>query len=287
MDHAEAREILELAAVEPGGLARLMAGDTPEAAALAGHLAGCVECTREMARLRRVAGIVRGVVRTTPPPELRERTLAFVRAVGRDRSGAGLAPGVAAAVMPALGPAAAGMPVASSPADRGRRWGRLAALAAVIALAVVGTGVAIVQSRAVGDRDATIAQQAEGLNDLATVTAWTLRVSGQPDARRVELAAAAAPKGHGTLLFSPATRELVVVAMGLARPPAGYELRCWVESDGTRRSVGRMFFGGGMSYWVGPVDAVSGLSGHARFGVSLVDLSAPGVQGDPVLVGEL
>ena len=71
MDHAEARELLEVAAVEPGGLARLMAGDTPEAAALAGHLAGCEECTREMARLRRVAGIVRGVVRTTPPPELR------------------------------------------------------------------------------------------------------------------------------------------------------------------------------------------------------------------------
>src|SRR5256885_8585129 len=86
MDHAEARELLELAAVEPGGLARLMAGDTPEAAALAGHLAGCDECTQEMAHLRRVAGIVRGVVRTTPPPELREQTLAFVRAVGRQRS---------------------------------------------------------------------------------------------------------------------------------------------------------------------------------------------------------
>src|SRR5436853_7547751 len=64
-----------------------MAGDTPEAAALAGHLAGCDECTQEMARLRRVAGIVRGVVQTTPPPELREQTLAFVRTVGRPRSG--------------------------------------------------------------------------------------------------------------------------------------------------------------------------------------------------------
>ena len=51
MDHAEARELLEIAAVEPGGLARLMAGDTAEAAALAGHLAGCDECTQEMARL--------------------------------------------------------------------------------------------------------------------------------------------------------------------------------------------------------------------------------------------
>src|SRR4051794_30030006 len=97
MDHAEARELLEVAAVEPGGLARLMAGDTPEAAALAGHLAGCDECTQEMARLRRVSGIVRGVVRTTPRPELREQTLAFVRAVGRQRSAA---PGTLAAASP-------------------------------------------------------------------------------------------------------------------------------------------------------------------------------------------
>jgi len=41
MEHAEARELLEIAAVEPGGFARLVAGDTPDAVALAGHLAGC------------------------------------------------------------------------------------------------------------------------------------------------------------------------------------------------------------------------------------------------------
>ena len=32
MDHNEVRELLEDAAVEPGGLERLMAGDTPNAA---------------------------------------------------------------------------------------------------------------------------------------------------------------------------------------------------------------------------------------------------------------
>src|SRR3954463_16550537 len=87
MEHAEAREILEFAAVEPNGLARLMAGDTPEAGLLASHLAGCDDCTAEMARLRREAGILRGVMRTTPPADLKDRTLELVRAVGRDRSG--------------------------------------------------------------------------------------------------------------------------------------------------------------------------------------------------------
>jgi len=280
MDHAEAREVLEVAAVEPGGLARLMAGDTPEAAALAGHLAGCAECTQEMARLRRVAGIVRGVVRTTPPPELRERTLAFVRAVGRQRSGG---PGTLATA-PAGAVASPMMRSAATTADapqranpRTRRWPRLAAIAAVVALAVAGTGYAVVQSQ----------QQADAVRDLATVTTWTVRVNAQPDARRVALVATGASNKSGMLIFSPTTRELVVVATGLTEPPAGQEFRCWVEAGGVRRGVGKMFFGGGVSYWVGPVAAVAGLSGHATFGVSLVDLTGSGGSGEPVLLGAL
>ena len=41
MDHDQVREQLELAAAEPGGLERLMAGDTAAARAVAAHLAGC------------------------------------------------------------------------------------------------------------------------------------------------------------------------------------------------------------------------------------------------------
>ena len=85
MDHDEVREQLELAATEPAGIDRLMAGDTPLAAAIAAHLAGCSSCTDELDRLRRAAIIIGDAVRTTPPPELRERTLAFVREVGRIR----------------------------------------------------------------------------------------------------------------------------------------------------------------------------------------------------------
>ena len=55
MDHDAIREQLELAAVEPGGLERLMAGDTATAQAVAAHLAGCPACTEELARLQRVA----------------------------------------------------------------------------------------------------------------------------------------------------------------------------------------------------------------------------------------
>ena len=88
MDHAEARELLDIAAVEPGGLDRLVAGDTPAATALAGHLAGCPDCSEEFSRLRVSATVLRDVIATQPPAELRARTLAFVAAVGRPRAAA-------------------------------------------------------------------------------------------------------------------------------------------------------------------------------------------------------
>ena len=89
MEHAEALERIEIAAVEPEGLDRLMAGDTPDAAAVAGHLAGCPSCADELVRIRRIVdGRTRRSCSAEPDPELRERTLAFVKAVGRDRTGA-------------------------------------------------------------------------------------------------------------------------------------------------------------------------------------------------------
>ena len=99
MDHDEVLEQLELAAVEPDGLARLMAGDTAIAAAVAGHLAGCDPCTSEFQRLGRAAPMLRDVVRTTPSADLRERTLAYVRARGVPR-GADAVPAAKARPVP-------------------------------------------------------------------------------------------------------------------------------------------------------------------------------------------
>ena len=89
MEHDDALERIEIAAAEPEGLERLMAGDTADAAAVAGHLAGCARCTAELARIRRTAAVAREVVRSQPDPELRARTLAFVRAEGVPRGAAG------------------------------------------------------------------------------------------------------------------------------------------------------------------------------------------------------
>jgi hypothetical protein len=298
MDHSEVRELLEDAAIEPGGLDRLMAGDTPTASIVAGHLAGCPDCAEELARLHRSVGLIRPTVRAVPPPELRERTLAYVAALGRPRG-----PAVEAAVGPAAisragsaeaatAAAAAGRPgplvlapssAAMGPAARGQvgRLGWFAGLAAALIVAVTGT--ALLVNASYQSTSTALSAEIEALGEVAR---WTLRVDAQPDVRRVELASATGATTSGSLVYSPTSKELVVVADHLSAAPAGHEYRCWVEVDGHRTSIGKMFFGGDLAYWVGDVQAVAGLPAGARFGVSLIALGSSGEPGEPVLTGD-
>jgi hypothetical protein len=276
MDHEDALERLELAAVEPGGLERLMAGDTVDAAATVGHLAGCDACTDELRRLSRAAPLLRDVVRTTPPPDLRARTLDHVRAHGRPR-GSG-----SADTRPQ--PVGAGVPPAAiagrAPwATRILPW--VATLAAAVLLSV---GISSVLVRGTEER---LAVQARAIEGLSEVTTATLAITAQADARRVVLAATDASETAGSLLFSPSTTRLVVVADGLTRPTADHEYRCWMEIGGDRSPVGRMFFAGELAYWVGDTPEVSGAVPGTRFGVSLVDLAGGSLGADPVIVGGL
>lgn len=276
MDHDAVREHLELAAPEPGGLERLMAGDTAVAQAVAAHLAGCPACTDELARLDRAATVVRGVVRATAPADLRERTLAAIRTAGVPRgpettvTAGQHAPGSSA---PAL---------RSASATTGRfALGWVGAIAAAVVLSVVATSV-IVGSRV----DQRLAAQGETVEALQEVAIATLQVTGEPDARRVALAGTSAGL-TGDLIFSPRTSELVVVASGLTPPPAGKEYRCWVEQAGQRQRVGKMFFSDDLAYWIGPAPAVAGLTSGATFGVSLVDVAGSATDTEPVLGGSL
>lgn len=278
MDHDAAREQLELAALEPGGLERLMAGDTATAQAVAAHLAGCSSCSDELVRLGRAAAIIREAVRELPPAELRARTLSAIRAEGVQRP-------LVAAATPA--PTAATPPVAIAAqgarrTSRGQIIGWIGTVAAAVVLSVVTTSL-VVGSRV----DQELAAQEATIAELESVTTATLDVSDEPDAEHVDLDGVTDPALDGSLVFSPSTAELVVVAYGLTPPPSGQEYRCWVEVDGQRTRVGKMFFSDELAYWVGPAPAVSGLSGAATFGVSLVGAAGASVSADPVLVGDL
>jgi hypothetical protein len=289
MDHDETREQLELAAIEPAGLDRLIAGDTATAQAVAAHLAGCPDCTDELARLERASRLIAETVRESPPADLRERTLATVRALGRTR---GLATATTAGTFEtAGGPVALPTPapittatVAPARTTTGRRaaLGWIAAIAAAVVLSVATTSILV------GGRvDQQLADQGDTIQALQEVTTATLRVTAEPDAQHVALTGTSDPNLGGSLIFSPSTAELVVVTTGLTQPPTGQEYRCWVERNGQRERVGKMFFSGDLAYWIGPVPAVSGVSSGARFGVSLVDASGASIDTPPVLGGGL
>ena len=264
MDHEATREQLELAAAEPGGLDRLMAGDTAAAQAVAAHLAGCPSCTDELARLERASSLIRAVVREQPPADLRDRTLAAVRTAGVQRHPAVLA----GSPVVAAGASATASPGRSAPRPGRSALGWVAAIAAAVVISVVATSV-IVGGR-IDERLASETSTIEALQDVAIAT---LQVTAEPDARRVSLASAGSNRS-GDLIFSPSTSELVVIATGLTPPPAGREYRCWVELAGDRQRVGKMFFSDDLAYWIGPVPAVEGLVAGATFGVSLVDIDA-------------
>jgi hypothetical protein len=237
------------------------------AAAVVGHLAGCERCSEELRRLSRAAPLLRDIIRTTPPADLRDRTLAYVREHGRARGGepTSAEPGTTAAE-------------AATPRRRGVPAWAAAAAAAIVLL--VGS-VAFMAGRADVDRYGT------AVNALEAVNAATLEITADPDARRVELASTTDAPTAGTLLYSPSTTKLVVVASDLGTPPNGKEYRCWVVVDGVRHNVGRMFFADELAFWVGDTPEVSDLADGTIFGVSLADVGGPSLDADPVIVGEL
>jgi hypothetical protein len=278
MDHEDVLEQLELAAIEAGGLERLMAGDTAMAAAVVGHVAGCDACAEELRRLSNAVPLVRDLVRTTPPADLRERTLAYVKAHGRVRGAReDLAAAAATSASPAMTTPITAVPAARPRSARILRW----VVAAAAAIAIGVGSLAALDARNDADR------QASAVAALEAVNRATLQISRDTEARRVELAATAGAVTSGTLLYSPSTTELVVVANDLERPPSGKEYRCWVEVDGKREDVGKMFFAGDLAFWVGDTPAVSDLPDGTDFGVSLADVANPTLEADPVIRGEL
>jgi hypothetical protein len=268
-----------------------MAGDTPTAGAIAGHLAACPSCTREFDELRRSSAVIRAVVASQPPADLRARTLEFVAAVGRPR-GAAAAPATITSITPitsiapvtqsepvafsAVAPTAPVIPIASA-ARRARFQRPLAWLAATAALLVLAVGLtAAVMSNLSATASRRASLEIAGLTEVAT---WTARLEAAPDVQHVVLTSAEAGTGGdavGSLIFSGSSREMVVIADGLADPASGQEYGCWVEIGGTRQRLGRMYVNDDLGYWVGDSDALASVPTGSKFGVSLVDTGGSG-----------
>lgn len=301
MEHGEARARLTDAAAVRGGVEAVLRGDHE----LATHLAECEPCAAEAAAWSstaaalevafgtdsaasdgaighgRAAAELHAATAVAMPPELRARTLAFVRERGIERSAAhmpaeaGSAAAASASVtasavpgraVPGFAPPRAGEHAAPTPLAR--RWARASGLRLLAAAAavVVMLGAGAFVTNANRERDAARAETAQ----LAWVVDSLGSVMSDPGHRSVTLADAS---GHaaGSVAWSPASRELVVVTTALAAPPAGGSYHCWVERDGIRQAVGRMEFAGNEAYWAGPVDPAVAIAPGVRFGVTLAN----------------
>jgi hypothetical protein len=167
---------------------------------------------------------------------------------------------------------------------RGLRRAWLAAAAALIVASAALGGFVVNSMRDTSARVASL--QLEGLVEVAE---WTIRLDSQPDVRRVLLTAAPAgqPGQVGSLLFSSASRQIVVVADGLTEPLPGQEYRCWLEVQGRRLRLGRMYLSGDLAYWAGDAPALAVVPAGSIFGVSLVESIDAASSNPPMLSGTL
>lgn len=315
-DHRAVRDSLELATALPHGIAESTAEEAPSRAEVAAHLASCPSCAAEAARLARMSAGLREVLRVVPagadalgslagpamplPDDLRERTLSFVREVGRARGATTSASASASAIASATASAPAYAPVESAAAaaprsrpssvvpwpTRARREVGRNTFAWTLAAAALVIGI-IGGSVVVGGQDAGSLQAEKDRSiALAAFNVATVNLEKQPDVRRIVLAGAGQPAVNGMLLYSPATGDMVVGVLGLAQPAPGRLVTCWlVAANGTRTQLGTMRFDGSLASWSGWSAGVSATRPGDRFEVSLVD--SGGTPGPAILVGSV
>ncbi|HWH32661.1 MAG TPA: anti-sigma factor, partial [Egibacteraceae bacterium] len=159
------------------------------------HLAVCDSCQTEVAEFERTAALLGGAVEEPPPAGMRAAVLAAVDRTPQVRDGL-RPPGWRERIAPVLMPVAAGLGLV------------------VMALG----GVAFQQARELRDLRATQTATSEAL----------LAVLGAPDLERIAMTG----DGTATVLWSPAGRQAVLVAEGLAPPPQGKAYQLWLLRDG-------------------------------------------------------
>ena len=146
------------------------------------------------------------------------------------------------------------------------------AAAAGIAL-LVG---AVFAGREIATQRDVALERAHAYADVVAITDEALR---DPDHR---LATLSDPGGTavGTVLYSPAHQEVVMVAGALPALAAEERYRCFVQRDGRLTPIGWMWTDEDLSYWAGRVQGVEDLG---RAGDTVI-VSADPDGGDPVLI---
>ena len=201
------------------------------------HLAGCQECTQEIASLREATARLGGASAVPPPPGLKERVMAAA-AMTRQQPPATAEPDA---------PARAGAAARAGTWLRSVAWpGRLAVTAAAAA-AVAVLAIAVVFGVSNGSIRQQLSQaQASSQQIAAVLTARDARMTAGP----------VVGGGTATIVMSHARQALVFTAAGLHALPDSRSYELWLIGPAGTRPVGMLPAGShGMT---GPVIA-SGL----------------------------
>jgi anti-sigma-K factor RskA len=219
-----------------------------ERAGFARHMAECAACATEVAELTETAARMGAATALTPPPGLRAAVLAEISRTRQVRDT---------------------RPARTARSDAVARWrGRslIAAAAAIVALAGLGTVWTVEEHRLSTARDQTAAVQAEQNRIDAILTA-----------RDVTMHSSRTPTGgQVTVAVSPSQNDGVVLMANMPAPPAGKTYQLWLIHNGTPTSAGVMAAGARAGTAVLPP-----LDGADSLGVTVEP--APGGSATPTL----
>ena len=210
------------------------------------HLAGCQECTQEIASLRGATARLGAAAAVAPPPGLKERVMAAA-AMTRQQPPATAEPDA---------PARAGAAARAGTWLRSLAWpGRLAVTAAA-ASAVAVLAIAVVFGVSNGSIRQQLSQaQASSQQIAAVLTAKDARMMTGP----------VAGGGTATIVMSGSRQALVFTAAGLHALPDSHGYELWLIGPAGTRPAGMLPPGShGMT---GPVIA-SGLRGGDRLALT-------------------
>ena len=208
----------------------------PDRAAFERHLAGCEDCSQEIASLREATARLAAAVAVTPPPGFKERVLAAA-VITRQQAPAEGAAGSPAAGTPTAGTATAGTPAAVLGPGPWLRWiarqgwrVRLAAAAgAVVTVAVLGAAVAF------GLANGSMRQQLDQAQSRSQQIAAVL--TAQDAVMRTN---AVSGGGTVTIVMSHSRHALVFTAAGLHALPSSRTYELWLVGPAGDRPVGML-----------------------------------------------
>jgi anti-sigma-K factor RskA len=203
----------------------------PDRAAFERHLAGCEDCSQEIAGLREATARLAAAAAVTPPPGFKERVLAaavITRQQAPAEGAAGSPPaGTPAAATPGavLGP----VPWLHRIARQGWRVRLAAAAGAVVTVAVLGAAVAF------GLANGSMRQQLDQAQSSSQQIAAVL--TAQDAVMRTD---AVSGGGTVTIVMSHSRHALVFTAAGLHALPSSRTYELWLVGPAGDRPVGML-----------------------------------------------